>query len=142
MVLSGLLVGCSNAKTYQFEIEVKNETDHPITLWLAKQGLPVEKQWQSPEQIALVTAGHEERIHGKVVQPGQTAYTGVVSGRFEPDAVPWLRIYDGEYESFSDLLAASAGSKRRVDHALDPGKNHLTVLQTNGRMVVRTEQPK
>ena len=131
-------VGCSSTTKRTYDVTVRNETDHPITIWLTKDGAP-EPGWRSPEQIAIAAPGHEERIGGMVVPPGKTAYTDPMTGEFEDRTVAWLRVYDGQYKSFSDLLSVSAKSPLRVDYGLDPGKNILSVKKQDGRMVVESE---
>lgn len=129
-----VLVGCSSTKEYSFDISVKNDSDRPVTIWLTKEGPPVEQGWRSPEQVAVQSPGHEERISGVLVPVGRTASTGIIKGKFEPGSFAWLRIYDGKYASFSDLLAVSPKSAKRVDQALDPGVNRLVVKTQNGRI--------
>ena len=68
-----LLAGCSSAKEYTFDVSVKNESGRPITLWLTKDGPPMEEGWRSPEQVAMQSPGHEERISGVLVPDGKTA---------------------------------------------------------------------
>lgn len=136
-----LLVGCSSAKEYTFDISVKNNTGGPITIWLTKEGRPVEKGWRSPEQVAMQSPGHEERIGGVLVPDGKTASpNGPVKGKFEPGSFAWLRVYDGKYANFSDLLAVSPRSMKRVDYPLDPGKNVLIVRKNGSRLVVEQDE--
>ncbi len=136
------MVGCSSTETRTYDISVRNSTDHPITIWLTKDGPPAEKGWRSPEEIAISAPGHEERIGGMVVPAGKTAYTEPVKGEFEPGCYAWIRVYDGKYSSFSELLAVSAKSPDRYDYALDVGKNSLVVLERNGRVVVEADTNK
>lgn len=135
------LAGCSSAREYTFDVSVKNDSAGPVTIWLTKDGPPLEQGWRSPEQVALRSPGHEERIGGVLVPPGKTASTGPIKGKFEPGTFAWLRIYDGKYESFSDLLAVSPRSSKRVDQPLDPGVNQLVVRSRNGRIHVETASP-
>ena len=141
MLAAMMLAGCVTARKYNFDISVKNDTDGPVTIWLTKDGPPEEKGWRSPEQVAITAPAHEERIGGMPVPPGKTAFTGPISGEFDPGTFPWLRIYDGKYASFSDLLAVSKGNPRRVDYALDPGKNNLVVRKKGAGLVVESETP-
>lgn len=134
-----LLAGCSSTTQRVYDISVRNETDRPVTLWLTKDGPPAQREWRSPEQLAIQAPGHEERIGGTVVPPGKTAYTGPIEGLFRPGAHAWLRIYDGQFKSFSDLLAVSPNSGR-VDHVLDPGKNELIVKQGPRGLMVEIEK--
>jgi hypothetical protein len=141
LVLAGLLaVGCSSTQKVGFDITVKNDTDRPITIWLTKDGPPAEKGWRSPEQIAMSVPAHEERIAGMLVNPGKTAFTGPITGEFARGSYPFLRIYDGRYDRFSDLLAVSRGD-RRIDQPLDAGKNQFVVRDVKGRLVVTPDKP-
>jgi hypothetical protein len=135
-----LLVGCSSTKEHAFDISVKNDSGGPVTIWLTKDGRPAEKGWRSPEQVAMQAPGHEERIGGVLVPDGKTASTGPIKGKFEPGCFAWLRVYDGKYASFSDLLAVSPRSVRRVDQPLDPGKNALIVKRRGTRLVVEPDE--
>jgi hypothetical protein len=136
-----LLVGCSSSKQYTYEISVRNNSGGPVTIWLTKDGPPAEKGWRSPEQVAIQAPGHEERISGVTVPDGKTASTGLVKGEFEPGSYAWLRIYEGKYANFSELLAVSSKSAKRVDQPLDPGVNRLVVKSRNGRIYVEPETP-
>ncbi len=135
-----LSVGCSSTKEYSFNITVRNETAGPVTIWLTKEGPPAESGWRSPEQVAIQSPGTEERINGTLVPPGKTAYTPTIKGTFGPGSSAWLRIYDGKYLDFSDLLAVSPRSAKRVDQFLYPGVNRLVVKSRNGRIYAETDQ--
>ncbi len=134
-----LATGCSSTKEYSFKISVRNETPGPVTIWLTKEGPPMEPGWRSPEQLAIQSPGYEERIGGQLVPAGKTATTDLVKGKFEPGSSAWLRVYDGKYPSFSDLLAVSPKSAKRVDHPLDPGVNRLVVRARNGKIYVEAQ---
>lgn len=131
--LALLAIGCSNTKTFKYDISVQNQTDRPITVWLTKDGAPVEKGWRSPEQLAMTLPAHEERISGLVIPPGKTAESGVVSGKFAPGVSAWLRVYDGKHK-FSELLAMSPGDPDRLDVPLDPGKSTVVVKDIQGKL--------
>jgi hypothetical protein len=135
-----LTVGCSSTREYAFDITVRNESPGPVTIWLTKEGPPIEQGWRSPEQVAIQAPGHEERIGGVLVPPGKTASTGPIKGKFEPGSSAWLRIYDGKYANFSDLLAVSPKSSKRVDQPLDTGKNRLVVKSLNGKIYVEADE--
>jgi hypothetical protein len=139
-VLSVMLtVGCSSTREYSFNITVRNESPGPVTIWLTKEGPPIEQGWRSPEQVAVQAPGHEERISGVLVPPGKTASTGPIKGKFEEGSSAWLRIYDGKYPHFSDLLAVSPKSSKRVDQPLDPGVNRLVVKTRNGTIYAEVD---
>lgn len=137
LLLALVAVGCSDTKTYNFQISVKNATDRPITIWLVKEGPPVEKGWRSPEQLAMSVPSHDERISGRVVPPGQTADTSTVEGKFQPGSYAWLRVYDNGPQHLSQILAISRGDPARQDVPLEPGINNLIVTDQAGRIAVR-----
>lgn len=142
MLLVALLmtVGCgSSTEKRTFDINVRNATDKTITIWLTKDGPPNEKGWGSPEQIAVAAPPREERISGVVVPPGKTAYTGVLEGEFEYSTAAVLRVYDGQYPEFSDLLAVPPNSPLRTEHVLYEGKNLLVVKRQGGKLIVENE---
>lgn len=131
-----LLAGCSTTQKRTYDISVRNATEGPITLWLTKDGPPYDAGWLAPEHIAASAPAHEERISGVVVPPGKTAYTGPLTGEFEPNTTAILRIYGNKYPSFSDLLAVPPRSPERIDHPLDPGKSMLVVTKRAGKLQV------
>lgn len=134
------MAGCgSSTQKRTFDINVRNATEKTITIWLTKDGPPNEKGWGSPEQIAMAAPGREERISGVVVPPGKTAYTGVVEGKFEYSTAAVLRVYDGQYPEFSDLLAVPVNSPLRSEHVLYEGKNLLVVKRQGGKLVIENE---
>lgn len=137
LLLALAAVGCSDTKTHRFQVSVKNATDRPITVWLVKEGPPVEQGWRSPEQMAISVPDHEERIGGRVVPPGKTADTGTVTGRFEPHSYAWLRVYDGPTH-LSEILATSKGNPARLDIPLDPGVSRIVITDKAGRISATT----
>lgn len=139
MVLVFFAVGCSSTETRKYDISVRNEMGHPVTIWLTKDGPPLEAGWRSPEQLAATTSGHNEKLSGVVVPSGKTAFTGEVKGEFGPHTSAWLRVYDGQWRQLSDLLAVSPKSSDRRDFPLDPGKNFLVVKEFQGKMTIQSE---
>lgn len=125
--------------TRKYDISVRNETGHTITIWLTKDGPPVEPGWKSPEQMAMYSQENGERLAGVVIPTGKTASTGELKGEFAGNASAWLRVYDGQYKSFSMLLAVSPRSRDRLDYALYPGKNQLIVKLVEGKLEVEEE---
>lgn len=139
LVLALVAVGCSSdTKTYSFQVSVKNATNRPITIWLVKEGPPVEQGWRSPEQLAMSLPGHEERISGAVIPPGQSADTGTREGKFAPGAYAWLRVYDGP-QRLSEILAISRGNPVRLDVPLDPGISRIVIKDRAGRITAAQE---
>ena len=134
LLLALVAVGCSSdTKIYSFQVSVKNATNRPITIWLVKDGPPVEQGWRSPEQLAMSLPGHEERISGKVIPAGKTADTGNLDGKFAPGTYAWLRVYDGQ-QRLSEILAISRGNPARLDVPLDPGISRIVIKDRAGRI--------
>jgi hypothetical protein len=131
--LAGLLiVGCARTQTY--DLAVKNATSQPITIWLTKDGPPVEDNWRSPEHLAIrPSRGESERIAGVVVSAGQIVATGPITGRFDSDTYAWLRVYGGQHK-LSGLLAISRGSHNRLDIPVAPGRHAWTIIDQDGRL--------
>jgi hypothetical protein len=132
-----VLVGCAQKESYQ--VDVTNELDQPVTVWLTKSGPPYERPWRPPEQVAMERPGEEEVVGGVVVPPGKSAYTPTMKGQFASDVDAILRVYVGE-RAMSELLSMSRGSPDRVDVVLKPGKNRLIVRERDGRLVVDPDQ--
>ncbi len=132
-------IGCSSSTTY--EVETRNDTMRPITLWLTKDGPPSEDGWRTPEEMAAAAGveGHEPKYDFAVVEAGQTGYTDKVSGKFPPGTNAVLRVYEGAVDYFKIAEGAKAGRERRADYVLRPGKNRVVVHETLGRLVVEKE---
>jgi hypothetical protein len=140
-LLATLTIGCSdNTQRRTYDISVSNETAGPITVWLTKDGGPIEPGWRSPEQLARVAPAHEERIAGLVIPPGKTGATGPVEGHFQRGADAWLRIYEGQ-RKFSEILAISHDSPSRIDVPLRPGQNRLKVHTKSGQIAATPAAP-
>jgi hypothetical protein len=126
-LFSFLLIGCGPA-TGHFQIAVRNETNRPLTIGLAKTGGPYEELWASPEDIAIRHAQGADRIWGPVVPPGKTATLPQVTGKFGRGSVAILRVYSGTPD-LSRMLATSRGAHDRLDLGLDEGKNFFIIRQ-------------
>jgi hypothetical protein len=133
--IAALAGGCSNAKTRQYELYVHNQTSQPVTLWLTKDGPPIEAGWRSPEDLAIEAPEGDERIAGVVVEPGKVGTAGPVKGEFGPQTNAVLRVYSGA-TTMSQILAFSRKSPGRLDVVIKPGKNRLTVTDANGELAV------
>lgn len=125
------LVGCASSARQTFDVSVKNESSKPITVWLTKDGPPYEPRWASPEELATERPGGSDQYLGVIVPPNKTGSTGPVDARLDAGTRAWLRVY-ADAEEFSDLLALSRGSPRRLDLPLQPGENHFVVVDKNG----------
>ena len=134
VTLAALLVGCAQRRTYQ--IQVRNELDRPVTLWLTKDGPPIEAGWKSPERIALERPSTDEPVADVLVPAGHSAETGRVSGRFDADTRAILRIYVGDLK-LSEILATGRGNPARVDVPLLPGRNEVIIDRQQGVLTAR-----
>jgi hypothetical protein len=126
--------GCGSGKSY--EVEVKNQTLRPVTLWLTKDGPPKEEGWFSPEDLGAIPANARPGYDLAIVPPARTGFTGKLSGEFPRGTNAVLRVYEGEKELFHILEDAKAGRANRVDQVLQPGMNRLSVVDRGGQMVV------
>ena len=126
-----LIVGCHSVENRSYDVNVKNDSIKPVTIWLTKNGPPWEAGWKSPEDLAIESPKNDERIAGVVVPPGKTASTGKIAGQFEPHVDAILRVYLGQ-KTFDDLLAVSHDSPDRIEVVLKPGVNQIVVRDDNG----------
>src|SRR5438477_12897267 len=110
-VIASALLGCG--ATRSFQVEAKNQTARPITLWLTKDGPPAEDGWRTPEDLAAAAGvAHEPRYDFAVVEPGRTGYTDRVTGKFPSGTHAVLRVYDGAVTYFQIAEAAKTHSDR------------------------------
>jgi hypothetical protein len=132
--LAALAAGCSQTRTY--EVAVRNETSHPLTVGFAKEeGGPFEPAWATPEEVAIGSPAYAEREWDSVVvPPGKTGVAGPLQGKFDSAARAFLRVYGAE-GSLNDLMAISRGSPRRADVPLAPGRNAIIVRDERGKLV-------
>lgn len=126
-----VLVGCAGGSKRSFDVTVENRTKEPIILWLTKSAPPFEEGWKSPERLAVETPQKVDKVAGVVVEPGQTAQTGEVSGTFAGGAEAILRVYT-RVKSLDDILAAGPGASNRIDLPLTDGANKIAVISRNG----------
>ena len=136
-------VGCkSDVSDRTYEATVRNESSTPVTVWLTKvgplDGEVYEKNWKSPEDLAVESRQAGEAITGVVVRPGETASTGSVTGKFHTDNQAVLRVYMGSH-GISDLLAINKGDPDRRDLELDQGSNAFTVVDKDGMTFVKRQ---
>ena len=134
LMLCLVAVGCGSGKSYQ--VEVKNQTLQPVTLWLTKDGPPKEAGWFSPEELGEMPENARPSYDLAIVPPGKTGFTGEVSGDFPKGTKAVVRVYDGGKELFHILEDLKAGQSKHVDHVLKPGMNKLSVVDRAGQMVV------
>jgi hypothetical protein len=139
LAVVALCVGCSTTETRRYDVTVRNETGRTITLWLTKDGPPEQAVWRSPEQVAMSRSVYDERLGGITLPAGKTAFTQEVKGDFRPESLAWLRVYEGQFKSLSDLLAVSPRSPLRTDFALSPGRSYLVVREGGAKLTVESE---
>jgi hypothetical protein len=125
-LLAFVVIGCQSIQTRTYDVNVKNDSAKPITIWLTKNGPAWESGWKSPEDIAIESPKANEKIAGVVVPAGKTASTGKMTGKFAPNVDAILRIYLGQ-QTFNELLAINQDSPDRIDFILRPGRNDVLV---------------
>lgn len=127
-------VGCGSNKSFQ--VELKNQTAQPVTLWLTKDGPPAEEGWFSPEQLGEMPKDARPGYDLAIVPPGKTGFTGKVAGEFPEGTNAVLRVYEGQLELFHILEAEKTGGAARADVPLKAGANKLRVTNVDGKLVV------
>jgi hypothetical protein len=130
-----VVVGCrssspSDAPMKSFSVEVHNQTDRPVTLWLTKDGPPPEEGWLTPEKV--VESGEKLKYDLAFVPAGKTGYTDKTTGVFPKGTNAVLRVYEGEKEVF-DL----AKETTHVDAVLKPGSNRFSVIASGGSIALQ-----
>lgn len=137
-LLAAPLVGCAPSRTYAFNVTVENKTDQLLTVFLIKDGPPVEKGWMSPENMVMQRRADDDSIANFALEvpPGRTLYgKRDVTGKFEPNTIPILRIYRGRFKGLSELLAVSSSSPDFLEITLPPGPSTWTISNgPDGRM--------
>src|SRR5689334_16598768 len=120
-------VGCASSSspsatpTKSFSVEVHNQSDRPVTLWLTKDGPPAEEGWLTPEKV--VDSGGKLKYDLAFVPAGKTGFTDEFTGVFPKGTNAVLRVYEGEKEVF-DLAKEST----HVDAVLKPGANRFSII--------------
>jgi len=132
MVVGG---GCQEVHKRSYSVDVRNESDMPVTVWMTKEGGLYETNWKSPEDLAIETRNVNEQIAGFVIRPGENAGIGPVEGQFTPHARAMLRVYLGAH-GMSELLSMSRGAPDRRDYELSPGANSFRVVSRDGMTLV------
>ncbi len=132
-------VGCSDVEKRSYQVQVKNTSLMPVTVWLTKDGGVYESSWKSPEMLAIESKNAGEPVAGMVVRPGKTASIGPKTGLFSPNSSAILRVYLGEH-SISDLCSISQGSPDRKDYDLTPGYNGFNVEAQEGHTIIERER--
>src|SRR5438874_168139 len=81
------LTGC--AKTHSFDVGIKNNTDHPLTIGFVKSGPPFEPHWAAPEDWAMLPPSRQPARWGQVLAAGKIVEFHV-SGKFDRGAGAFL----------------------------------------------------
>ena len=132
-----MLAVCAGGCASSYQVEVKNQTTQPVTLWLTKDGPPPEEGWYSPEQLATMPADLRPTYDLAIVPPGRTGATESMSGEFPRGTNPVVRVYAGAKELFHILEDAKAGTEQRVDKTLKKGMNRFVVVEAgDGKIAV------
>ncbi len=127
------VVGCSTTRSYS--VTVKNEYAEPMTLWLTKNGPPMETAWLPPEDLAMMLKFPETaRLKGIVVLPGEQLGADV-KGTFDPGVSAVLRVYRGR-KTLEELFAIGRDSPNRTDIELPEGASRF-VINRSGETVRR-----
>lgn len=126
LLVATLMVGCQATRTETISVSLHNASAQPVTAWITKTG-ERNDTWLAPEDLALWPK--PEMINGVIIPPGKTGEMGPMTGRFERDSVPVLRVYAGQLE-YDQVLATSVDSQLRVDVVLDDGMNRLEVTKS------------
>jgi hypothetical protein len=139
-ILPLLSLACG-PKERTYSVVVRNATERPITIGLAKEGGgPYEAIWAAPEDIAMEPASRQPdpramgRSWGVTVPPGKRGEAGPVKGTFDSGAKATLRVYSGDLTG-PEILAVSRGSPNRVDVELHEGANAYTIQNRGGKLV-------
>lgn len=118
-----------------FSLEVTNKADRPITVGLSKMNGPVEVDWESPEDRALMDPKLTGLGWGVIVPPGRSASINV-TGEFFSNASGYLRVYNGGLR-LSEILAISKGSGNRLDILLQEGQSVFEVRAQGSYLVAQ-----
>lgn len=120
-----ILTGCGPS-TRSYSVTVENRAQIPMTVWLTKDGGPLERDWASPEELATYGTSKDTPITGVVIPPGKTGVMDERTGKFDRGASAVLRVYRGQ-KLFNDMLATGRGSPDRTDLPLEPGPNTVII---------------
>lgn len=123
--LLALLVGCG-PETRSYNVTVQNNATEPMTLWLTKSGSPLEKNWISPEDLAVLRMDKGSKLPGTVIPVGERRGIGPIAGKFAGGSQAVLRVYRGQ-RKFDELLSMNADSPNRTDVQLVPGNNEILI---------------
>jgi len=139
LVAAAVFAGCAPATQERtYSIYVTNKLSQKITVFLTKNGPPVEDQWLSPAQWAAGPISEDNKIlNCAVVDPGEMVGIQKATGHFEGSTEAVLQIYEATGR-IADLAAIELDDPRRVDYVLNPGRNDLIVLPDGDGIRVET----
>ena len=125
---AALLLFCSIncAPQVSFQLSILNQTTHPLTVGVIKEGDPYEPALASPEQLAINTSLEALPPWGHVIPPGKTIDSPPITGAFAHGAAAVLRVYRGQFSN-AQLLAISNPSPDRAELLLFPGLTQIIV---------------
>jgi hypothetical protein len=127
-------------QTRTYDLSVKNDLSQPITIFLTKNGLPYERGWLGPEELAQNPISQDPVKPGLVIPPGQTGGNSHVVGHFAPSTSAVLRVYR-KVGDIEDLAAISRGSPDRLDIFLHVGVNQFTITSDENGLSARKDEP-
>jgi hypothetical protein len=141
LLLLFVAVGCG-PESRIYNVSVKNETDGPLTLDLAKDGPPPEEAWATPEQIAdgSVRISPTSRLGFNTLQPGVTQNAAKIPGQFNSGSHALLRVYRGANLQVREMLVIKPGPNRQ-DVVLTPGDNRFIVHDKAGQLSIDPPTP-
>ncbi len=131
-------IGCESGEKRVYEIAVKNNSSHPITVGPVKTGPTFEPDWASPSEVAINTPKNPEQMWGVILQPGKTAST-IMKGQFAQDSQAFILIYQGNL-TLSDILAITKDSPARCDWRLTHSRTTL-IVSDRGEFIDVFESP-
>jgi len=120
--------GCAPAAQERtYSIYVTNQLPQKITVFLTKNGPPIEDQWMTPGQWAAGPISEDSQIANfAVVKPGEMVGIQKVTGHFDEHTDAVLQVYEATGR-IDDLAAMELDDPRRADYVLSPGRNDLIV---------------
>lgn len=128
IALLALMTGCGPS-TRTYSVTVQNQAAVPMTVWLTKDGGPIEPDWASPEELAMYGKVKDASVPGVVIPPGKTGVMDERKGKFDGGTNAVLRVYRGQ-RLFNDILATRRDSPERTDVRLEPGANTIIIDAT------------
>jgi hypothetical protein len=128
LVMLGLGTGCLETRTYTLTVHNSLPTD--VSICVTKRNGPMERGWESPEQLAAPPhPASDQKTPGVIVPAGKTANSGSFSGQFDhAGGRAILRVYAGR-PTLTEMNAISVGSVNRLDVPLDEGANRIEIKQ-------------